>query len=183
MVISRQLLFCSSHLNSFWLPMSHNTEVQAVSNAGIWKMMMKHWRKKVNARGQQKVLGTLLVKWCLMNLWRKCCQRLWAELRTECLFFRRELRQGWSRGKRYSWRTNCTTPPLTAHTRSWVVLGAVTSRVSRWALKPWGLAALAGLDNHIGELLDFRGATHVVKDGKGLQVLRNTAGWGGCFRV
>lgn len=38
------------------------------------------------------------------------------------------------------------------------------------------LAALAGLDDHVGELLDFRRATHVVEDGEGLQVLRNAAG-------
>ncbi len=41
---------------------------------------------------------------------------------------------------------------------------------------PLSLAALAGLDHHVGELLDFRGATHVVEDGEGLQVLRNAAG-------
>lgn len=45
------------------------------------------------------------------------------------------------------------------------------------------LAAFAGLHHHVGELLDFRGATHVVEDGEGLQVLRNTAGGGGCFGV
>lgn len=46
-----------------------------------------------------------------------------------------------------------------------------------------GLAAFAGLHHHVGELLDFRGATHVVEDGEGLQVLRNTARGGGRFGV
>lgn len=45
------------------------------------------------------------------------------------------------------------------------------------------LATFAGLHHHVGELLDFRGATHVVEDGEGLQVLRNTAGGGGRFGV
>lgn len=38
-------------------------------------------------------------------------------------------------GRGCSWRTNCTMPPLTTHTRSWVVLGAVTSHVSRRVLR------------------------------------------------
>lgn len=41
----------------------------------------------------------------------------------------------------------------------------------------WGLlAALAGLDLHVGELLYFRGFADVVEDGEGLQVLGDTAG-------
>lgn len=48
---------------------------------------------------------------------------------------------------------------------------------------PISSAALAGLDDHVGELLDFRGATHVVEDGEGLQVLRDAAGRGGRFGV
>lgn len=77
-----------------------------------------------------------LVKWCLTSLLGKCCQWLWAEWRTASLFFVRELGQGWSRGWRHSLRTNCTAPSfLTPHTRSWVVLGAVTSHVSPRALK------------------------------------------------
>lgn len=37
------------------------------------------------------------------------------------------------------------------------------------------LAALAGLYNHIGKLLDFGGLANEVKDGKRFQVLRNAA--------
>lgn len=37
------------------------------------------------------------------------------------------------------------------------------------------LAALAGLDNHVGELLDFGGFSNVVKDREGFQILRHTA--------
>lgn len=44
------------------------------------------------------------------------------------------------------------------------------------ARRPALSAALAGLHDHVGELLHFRGATHVVQDGEGLQVLRNAAG-------
>ena len=54
------------------------------------------------------------------------------------------------------------------------MLRAATSRVSPHG--PRSLAALAGLDHHVGELFDFRGAAHVVEDGEGLQVLRNAAG-------
>lgn len=45
------------------------------------------------------------------------------------------------------------------------------------------LAAFAGFDHHVGELLHLRGTTHVVEDGEGLQILRNTARGGGCFGV
>lgn len=45
------------------------------------------------------------------------------------------------------------------------------------------LAAFAGFDHHVGELLHLRGTTHVVEDGEGLQILRNTAGGRGCFGV
>lgn len=36
-------------------------------------------------------------------------------------------------------------------------------------------AALAGFDDHVGELLHFRYSAHVVEDGERLQVLRNAA--------
>ena len=48
---------------------------------------------------------------------------------------------------------------------------------------PRALAALAGLDDHVGELLHLGGAAHVVEDGEGLQVLGNTAGGGGGLGV
>lgn len=38
------------------------------------------------------------------------------------------------------------------------------------------LAALAGLDLHIGELLYFGGLANVIEDGEGLQVLGDAAG-------
>lgn len=38
------------------------------------------------------------------------------------------------------------------------------------------LAALAGLDLHIGKLLYFGCLANVIEDGKGLQVLGDTAG-------
>lgn len=37
------------------------------------------------------------------------------------------------------------------------------------------LAALAGLDNHVGELLDFGSFADKVKDREGFQILRYTA--------
>lgn len=67
--------------------------------------------------------------------------------------------------------TNCTVPLLSG--AGIVAAGAGGE----------GLAAFAGLHHHVGELLNFRGATHVVEDGEGLQVLRNTAGGGGRFGV
>lgn len=94
-----------------------------------WNTDAKRWLVQVR-RGLMG-LRALVVKWCWTNLQRKYCQWLWAEWWTELW----ELRQGWSRGKRYSWRTNCTMLPLTTRTRSWVVLRAVTSRVSRRALR------------------------------------------------
>ena len=39
-------------------------------------------------------------------------------------------------------------------------------------------AALAGLDDHVGELLHFGGPAGVVQDGEGLQVLGYAAGRG-----
>lgn len=45
------------------------------------------------------------------------------------------------------------------------------------------LAAFAGLDHHVGQLLDFGGTAHVVEDGEGLQILRNAAGGCGRFGV
>lgn len=45
------------------------------------------------------------------------------------------------------------------------------------------LAAFAGLDHHVGQLLDFGGTAHVVEDGEGLQILRNAAGGRGRFGV
>lgn len=45
------------------------------------------------------------------------------------------------------------------------------------------LAALAGLDNHVGELLNFGGFSDVVKDCEGFQVLRHTARRCGCFWI
>lgn len=44
-------------------------------------------------------------------------------------------------------------------------------------------AALAGFDDHVGELLHFRRSAHVVEDGERLQVLRNAAGGSGRLRV
>jgi len=49
------------------------------------------------------------------------------------------------------------------------VFVCVDVRVNRF------LAALAGLDNHVGELLDFGGFADVVKDCEGFQILRHTA--------
>lgn len=37
-------------------------------------------------------------------------------------------------------------------------------------------ATLAGFDDHVRELLYFRCSAHVIEDGQGLQVLRDTAG-------
>lgn len=45
------------------------------------------------------------------------------------------------------------------------------------------LAALAGLDNHVGELLDFGVFSNVVKDREGFQILRHTARRCGCFWI
>lgn len=50
-------------------------------------------------------------------------------------------------------------------------------------LGPGPLATLAGLDDHVGELLHLGGAAHIVEDGEGLQVLRHTAGRGRRLRV
>lgn len=44
-------------------------------------------------------------------------------------------------------------------------------------------ATLARLDNHVGELLHFRGSSRVVEYCEGFQVLRDTAGGGRCLRV
>lgn len=44
-------------------------------------------------------------------------------------------------------------------------------------------AALAGFDDHVGELLNAWRAAYEVHNGEGLQVLRNTAGRGGGLRV
>lgn len=44
-------------------------------------------------------------------------------------------------------------------------------------------AALARLDDHVGQLLHFGGSSGVVEDGEGLQVLGDAAGGGGRFRV
>ena len=193
-VIARQLLMCSTFVGNSLEYQCHVTlryrlfkmleyvKKQNKTKNKTWETAMSKgdcWRSTRGLMG----LRALLVKWCPSILLGKCCQWLWAEWWTASLIFMRELGRGWSRGERYSWRRNCTAPPLTPHTRSWVMLGAVTSQVSGRALKLWSLAALAGLDDHVGELLNFRGATHVVEDGKGLQVLRNTAGWGGRFRV
>lgn len=85
-----------------------------------------------------------------------------------------KLRRGWG-GWGQSLRTNCILPNLNSLLSS--------SKASPLHWNPRSLAALAGLDNHVGELLDFRGASHVVEDGERLQVLRNTAGWGRGFWV
>lgn len=129
-VVARQLLFCSSFIEKgLWIPTLCNTEVRAVQNAGIWK---KRERRRLLKRsdGFESAVSEVVT-----SLLGKCCQWLRAEGWTASLIFVRELGQGWSRGWRHSWRTNCTAPPLTPHTRSWVVLGAVTSHVSRRALK------------------------------------------------
>lgn len=44
-------------------------------------------------------------------------------------------------------------------------------------------AALAGFDDHVGELLHFRRSAHVVEDGQRLQVLRDAAGRSGRLGV
>ncbi len=44
-------------------------------------------------------------------------------------------------------------------------------------------AALAGFDDHVGELLHFSRSAHVVEDGERLEVLRNAAGGSGCLGV
>lgn len=44
-------------------------------------------------------------------------------------------------------------------------------------------AALAGLDDHVGELLHFRRPSRVVEDGQGFQVCRDAAGRGRRARV
>lgn len=44
-------------------------------------------------------------------------------------------------------------------------------------------ATLAGLYDHVGELLHFGGSSRVVQYSEGLQVLRDAAGGGGGFRV
>lgn len=45
------------------------------------------------------------------------------------------------------------------------------------------LAALARLDNHVGELLDFGGLADVVEDCEGFQILRHAAGRCRCFWI
>lgn len=67
--------------------------------------------------------------------------------------------------------TNCTAPEL----------GRGSCRVC--SRGPRGLAAFAGLDHHVGQLLDFGGTAHVVEDSEGLQILRNAAGRCGRFGV
>ncbi len=44
-------------------------------------------------------------------------------------------------------------------------------------------AALAGFDDHVGELLHFSRSAHVVEDGERLEVLRNAAGGSGRLGV
>lgn len=44
-------------------------------------------------------------------------------------------------------------------------------------------AALARLDDHVGELLHDRGPSRVVEYREGLQVFRDTAGGGRCLRI
>lgn len=44
-------------------------------------------------------------------------------------------------------------------------------------------AALAGLDDHVGQLLHFGGPSRVVEDGEGLQVLGDAAGGSRRLRV
>lgn len=60
-------------------------------------------------------------------------------------------------------------------------MGDGSCRVSRRG--PRGLAAFAGLDHHVGQLLNFGGTAHVVEDSEGLQILRNAAGGCGRFGV
>lgn len=55
--------------------------------------------------------------------------------------------------------------------------------VGGWGQGRGALAAFAGLDHHVGQLLDFGGTAHVVEDGEGLQILRNAAGGRGRFGV
>lgn len=49
--------------------------------------------------------------------------------------------------------------------------------------QPSVLAAFAGLDDHVGKLLDLGGFADVVKDGERLQVLGHAARGGGGLRV
>lgn len=44
-------------------------------------------------------------------------------------------------------------------------------------------ATLAGLDDHVGELLHFGGSSRIIKYSEGLQVLRDAAGGGGGFWI
>lgn len=76
---------------------------------------------------------------------------------------------------------NCT--PLFHLPQSSAASRLIPRPLSHQGSKPWSSAALAGLNDHVGELLHFWGATHVVQDGEGLQVLRNTAGRGRRLRV
>lgn len=62
----------------------------------------------------------------------------------------------------------------TAAASSWVVPSLCFSL---------SLAALAGFNHHVGQLLHFGRATHIVEDGEGLQVLWDAAGRSRCLRV
>lgn len=117
----------------------------------------KHERRGDSWRGLMGLRA--LLEWCLISLLCKCCQWFLEEsgglhLSRERAPAKAEAGVGGTHGGRTVPR-----PPLTPHTRSWVVLGAVTSHVSRRALKPqtpsctcrtwppcWRAAQLSGID-------------------------------------